>query len=174
MDDENDSKSQDTGSNAAHAEGTKMSHVDDAVANLEAGYGCAQSVFAAFAPQIGLDRETALRIAGPFGGGIGGSGRTCGAVTGAVMAIGYLYGRTDPEDQARKEQNNQRVQALMAALKTRNGSTVCRELLRGYDISDPEDKERARQAGLFESACQKMVQDSAQVLGELLARWERV
>ena len=151
-----------------------MSWVKDAVSNLDAGFGCAQSVFVAYAPQIGLDRETALKISAPFGGGIGGLGRTCGAVTGAVMVIGYLYGRTDPDDQAGKEKNNQLVQELIEALETRNGSTLCRELLHGYNISDPEERECARQEGLFESACQKMVQDSAQILGELLARWERV
>ena len=36
------------------------------------------------------------RIATPFGGGIGGRGEVCGAVTGAVMAIGLKHGREEP------------------------------------------------------------------------------
>ena len=34
-------------------------------------YNCSQSVFSAFAPQLGMDRETALKLASPFGGGVG-------------------------------------------------------------------------------------------------------
>lgn len=146
---------------------------DIAVANMEQGFGCAQSVFAAFAEQIGLDHKMALRIAGPFGGGIGGLERTCGAVTGAVMVIGYLYGRIDPQNAERKRENNARVKDLVEMLETRNGTTVCREILSGYDISDPEQWELAKQEGLFESGCKKMVRDSAELLEELLACWEQ-
>ena len=143
-----------------------------AEANLNDGFGCAQSVFAAFAEDIGMDRETALRIAGPFGGGIGGMGRTCGAVTGALMVIGYLFGRTDPEDAETKLANNARVQELMALVEDREGTTLCREILNGYDISDPEQHELARQEGLFETGCQKTVGDTAEILEALLTRWQ--
>ena len=143
-----------------------------AEANLSAGFGCAQSVFSAFAEDIGMDRETALRIAGPFGGGIGGMGRTCGAVTGALMVIGYLYGRTDPEDAETKLANNARVQELVALVEDRRGTTLCREILNGYDLRDPEQYELARQEGLFETGCQKTVEDTAEILEALLTRWQ--
>lgn len=143
-----------------------------AEANLNNGFGCAQSVFAAFADDIGMDWETALRIAGPFGGGLGGLGRTCGAVTGAMMVIGHLFGRTDPEDLETKLANNARVQELMALVEDREGTTLCREILNGYDLRDPEQYELARQEGLFETGCQKTVRDTAEILEALLTRWQ--
>jgi hypothetical protein len=89
------------------------------------------------------------------------------------MVIGYLYGRTDPQDTEKKQENNTRVRELIETLEARSGSTICRKILNGYDISDPEEWELARQEGLFESGCERMVQDAAALLEELLVRWER-
>ena len=47
-------------------------------------FNCAQAVFSAFARELGLDREMALKTAAAFGGGMAGTGATCGAVTGAL------------------------------------------------------------------------------------------
>ena len=58
------------------------------------GYSCSQSVLAAFAPELGLDADAALRVSAAFGGGMGRTGGTCGAVTGALMALGLKYGAT--------------------------------------------------------------------------------
>jgi hypothetical protein len=53
-----------------------------------AGFNCAQAVFAALAPEFGLDQATAVKIAATLGGGIARTGETCGAVTGALLTIG--------------------------------------------------------------------------------------
>ena len=45
--------------------------VDQAVDNFMQGYGCCQSVVAAFADLYGLDETMAKRIAAGFGGGVG-------------------------------------------------------------------------------------------------------
>ena len=47
-----------------------MSKADLAVDCLKEGFNCSQAVFSAFAPELGLDRETALRVAAAFGGGM--------------------------------------------------------------------------------------------------------
>ena len=44
---------------------------DAAYAWFLKGYNCSQSVVAAFAPQLGLTEETALRLSAGFGAGIG-------------------------------------------------------------------------------------------------------
>ena len=50
----------------------KMSKQGDAAyAWFLQGYNCSQSVVAAFAPQLGLTEETALRLSAGFGAGIG-------------------------------------------------------------------------------------------------------
>ena len=43
------------------------------------GYNCSQSVVAAFAPQLGLSEEMALRMSAGFGAGIGRMREVCGA-----------------------------------------------------------------------------------------------
>ena len=65
-----------------------MSKAEVAVDCFEEGFNCSQAVVSAFAPELGLDRETALRVAAAFGGGMGRTGETCGAVSGALMVIG--------------------------------------------------------------------------------------
>ncbi|MBI4710518.1 MAG: C_GCAxxG_C_C family protein, partial [Nitrospirae bacterium] len=50
-------------------------------------------MFGAYGDKLRFDKETVLKIASPFGGGIGRMGETCGAVTGALMVIGLKYGR---------------------------------------------------------------------------------
>ena len=58
------------------------------------GYNCAQSVFAAFHEEMGLDEETALKLMRlGLGGGVGGLREICGAVTGAAMAINMYSAR---------------------------------------------------------------------------------
>ena len=66
------------------------------------GLGCAQHVFGEFAPQFGIDRQTALRIASLFGSGMF-EGASCGAVVGALMAIGLKYGQGDDPDPEKQE-----------------------------------------------------------------------
>lgn len=65
-----------------------MTKTEIALDRFENGFNCSQSTFSVFAEELDLDLESALRVAGAFGGGIAGTGSTCGIVTGALMAIG--------------------------------------------------------------------------------------
>jgi hypothetical protein len=47
-----------------------MSKVKEAVSCFTEGFLCSQAIFSTYAPEIGLDRETALKISCSFGGGI--------------------------------------------------------------------------------------------------------
>ena len=67
-----------------------------AVDNFMAGYGCCQSVVAAFADLYGMDDVMAKKIAAGFGGGVGRLRMMCGAVSGIVMLVGLDCGQTEP------------------------------------------------------------------------------
>ena len=56
-------------------------------------YNCAQSVLMPFAPDAGLDEETAARLTANFGSGMK-RGSVCGAIAGGLMVLG-LYGADD-------------------------------------------------------------------------------
>ena len=62
--------------------------VHQAVENFMQGYGCCQSVVAAFADLYGLDDEMAKRIGAGFGGGVGRMRMMCGAVSGIMLQGG--------------------------------------------------------------------------------------
>jgi C_GCAxxG_C_C family probable redox protein len=138
-----------------------------AVALFEQGFTCGQAVLAAFAERRGLDREAALRVACAFGGGVARTGSTCGAVNGALMAIGLEHGRTRVEDEAARERTYVAARAFLARFVREHGSDVCRELL-GVDIGTPEGREAARKAGLFASRCPQLVRSAASIASTLV------
>ena len=72
---------------------------------FESGCNCSQAVLLAFAPDCGLERDTALALASSFGGGFGRMRELCGALSGAGMALGLLRGYTGLEDKPAKQQH---------------------------------------------------------------------
>jgi C_GCAxxG_C_C family probable redox protein len=139
-----------------------------ALAQFDKGFACSQAVFSAYAEELGLDQETALKIAGTFGGGMGRKAETCGAVTGALMALGLKYGATDAADKEAKEKAYALAREFVDRFEARHGSSVCRELL-GWDISTPAGHEAAKYRRLFSTLCPKYVADAAEIVEVLLA-----
>ncbi len=144
-----------------------MSRVEEAVACFKEGFICSQAVLSAYSVQLGLDRDTALKIADGFGGGMGRLGEICGAVTGAFMVIGLKHGRIAVEDAQAHEKTYSLVNKFVRRFKSRNRSVVCRELL-SCDISSPEGLQSARQQNLFTTICPGYVRDAAEILEEIL------
>lgn len=142
---------------------------DEAASRFQQGYNCSQSVFSALAPGLGLEEGTALRIAAPFGGGMGRMGEVCGAVSGALMAIGLKYGATSAEDKAAKERAYTLAAQFGALFQERHGSLLCRTLL-GADLSTPEGQQSANEQGSFRTICPRLVHDAAEIAAELLAK----
>ncbi len=130
------------------------------------GYSCTQAVLSVCASRYGLDEDTAVRIAAGFGGGIGRSGRTCGAATGAIMVLGLMRGSAVAQDRAAKDEVYRLAQALLKRFEDRCGSSQCRELL-GCDISGPEGYAQAREQDLFATRCPAYLKTVVQILEEL-------
>ena len=128
---------------------------------------CSQAVLSTYCQKFGLDQETALKIAGAFGGGMCHMGKTCGAVTGAFMVIGLKYGMTKVEDELAKEKTCDLVREFVKRFEVRNGSIMCKELL-ACDISTPEGMKMAEDKKLFETLCPKLVQDTAEIIEQIL------
>ena len=49
--------------------------VKEALECFESGFNCSQSIFSTYAPLFDVDRDTALKIAASFGGGIASMGQ---------------------------------------------------------------------------------------------------
>jgi C_GCAxxG_C_C family probable redox protein len=144
-----------------------MNKAETVVACFKEGFACSQAILVAYAQAFGMDRETALRVAGGFGGGMGGMGEACGAVTGAFMVLGLKYGRTDSADKAAKAKTYAAVQKFANRFKARHGSILCRDLI-GCDLSTPAGVQAAREKNLFATVCVDMVRSAAEILEEIL------
>jgi len=140
-----------------------------AASRFSEGFNCAQAVFSAYAEQLGMERNAALKVSAGFGGGMGSLAGTCGVVSGAVMAIGLKYGATEGQDRETKLKTYALVREFAAEFKARRGAITCRELL-GYDISTPEGKKAVEEQGLAGKICPGLVQDAAEIVAEILAR----
>ncbi len=65
---------------------------------LEKGYNSSLSVFVPFAQNIFPDGKLAFQLMSPFGGGVSSTSNLCGAVTGAIAAIGLNFGHSNNDD----------------------------------------------------------------------------
>jgi len=105
------------------------------------------------------------KITSAFGGGIGGKGSLCGALTGGVIAIGQRYGTNKPI-------LDEREKAYSLALKfydrfqKEHGSVFCRDLI-GYDLTDPKELKNAWDSNVFMSKCLHFVEKAVEILMEL-------
>lgn len=108
---------------------TNEQRVQRAVELFMSGYGCCQSVVAAFADLYGLTDQQAKLVAAGFGGGVGRMRMMCGAVSGLVILAGLSDGQTEGDDREGKAHCYKVVQELLERSKTENGSLVCAELL---------------------------------------------
>ena len=119
----------------------------EAAALFGSGFNCAQSVLVVFCEGYGLSQETGLKVASGFGGGVR-RGEICGAVTGAVLAIGLKHGQCKAEDKETKADCNQRAEDFLKEFEKRNGSVICRDIL-GCDLSTQEGSRRMKKGCLI-------------------------
>lgn len=134
------------------------------------GYNCSQSVFLTFAPILGIDQDTAARLASSFGGGMGRLREVCGAVSAMFLIAGLYNGYTSPTDYEGKTLHYKRIQELANEFKALHHSIICRELLKlpsGADSPVPEK----RDVSYYQSRpCEKFIGDAAYLISEYIAR----
>lgn len=146
-------------------------HGETARRLFEEGYNCAQSVFAAFCDETGMDRASALKLSSSFGGGMGRLREVCGAVTGMFMVAGLLYGYDETADDDLKAAHYRLIQELALAFREKNGSFICRELLglQEEGVSAPVPEKRT-QAYYQARPCSELVACAADMLDELASK----
>ena len=145
--------------------------VNRAVDNFMAGYGCCQSVVAAFSDLYGLDEEMAKRIGAGFGGGVGRLRMMCGAVSGIVILVGLDCGQTEGSDREGKSACYKVVQDLLEQSKQENGSIICAEILglKGYTKAHDSYVASARTAEYYKSRpCAAKVESAARIFANYL------
>ncbi len=132
------------------------------------GYNCAQSVFLAFAGDLGLEQAAAARMASSFGAGMGRLREVCGAVTAMFLIAGIALGYDDPADDEAKAGHYRRIQELAAQFRARHGTLLCRELL-GLPAGPDDPTPSARTPQYYASRpCADCIADAAAIIARRL------
>lgn len=84
-----------------------MDNVKEIAANyFKSGNNCVETVLKTCNDVLELQlSEETFRMASILGGGIGGSGCACGALTGASLVLGGFVGRSNPQEKTKQEMN---------------------------------------------------------------------
>lgn len=138
------------------------------------GFHCSQAVLNACA---GLFREepppTELTAAmAAFSGGMFGSGQTCGALSGALAAIGFSLGKTSPKGENHKQMNRigQEMVKEFAQLTSEHGGMSCTNIAR-IDWQDSEAVRRFRtDPNSTRRHCVHVVKETAGCLHDLVRK----
>ncbi len=122
---------------------------------LDAGYHCSEAMLVGIASLLTPLHPQAIKASTGFAGGIGSSKKQlCGALTGGVMVIGCLYGRTEPK--ANDEKCQQLCTEFQKRFQDEFGCVQCAELKANW-IGKP-GQER----------CVQLVEKAASLLLEIL------
>jgi len=137
-----------------------------ALYHFRTGHNCAQSVLMAFEKLTGENGAFAHQLASGFGGGMGRLQLTCGAVTGAVMAIGLHNSISIADEATRKQTTNSMIQRFCQRFEENHGNLSCSGLL-GHDLNTDNGRAEIARRGLTEKICAPCVSDAVSILIDL-------
>jgi len=145
-----------------------MTRKEKAMQSFLEGYNCSQSIILAFEDMLTVDKEIALQIASPFGGGMGRLREVCGSVSGMFMVLGYLHGYHEPENFTGKKKLYEHVQELANRYEKANGSIICRELL-GLKVQRESATPEERTEEYYKKRpCAQKIGSAAEILEQYL------
>ena len=115
--------------------------------------------------EIETGKDVIPQIANAFAGGIGNTGSVCGAVVGAVMAIGLKQKRGETMEEMLG--NLAVAREFRCRFEAEMGDIGCRELT-GLDLSTEEGLKQAMGSDIVERVCFSAVATSYRLVVELL------
>ncbi|MFA6223637.1 MAG: C-GCAxxG-C-C family protein [Desulfomonilaceae bacterium] len=131
---------------------------------FDSGFYCAESVLQAVAEHAATHSPLIPKISTGFCGGISRSKGMCGAVTGGVMALGMIFGRTSadmpPDDTYLK------VRELLTTFENQYGSSNCFDLT-GCDFNEAMGRERWKESGMA-NKCREFTGAAARMVVEII------
>jgi C_GCAxxG_C_C family probable redox protein len=140
-----------------------------AIQAFRTGYNCAQSVLAAYAEKSNIDQKMAMDISAGFGGGMAQMQETCGAVTGAYMAIGLFSGEKSKDNFNIKKNSIALMQQFTEQFKAKHGTISCKALI-NCDLNTEEGKQHLKEHNLYEKVCEKCIADAVEIIDQLFGK----
>lgn len=132
---------------------------------------CCQGTLLALQEEFKLGDSSILKAATAFPG-IALRGETCGAVVGAIMALGLVFGRDDITDMDGLVRAMQKARLFCRRFEEIFGSTMCRDVQklimgRTYDIAKAKGlKEYEKDRGTHK--CSQVAAYAARIAGEII------
>ncbi len=104
---------------------------------------------------FGAGESCLPRVATCFGAGLGRRGEICGALAGALIAVGLRHGRREGEGDEAKERSYERAAYVVGAFRERFGTILCRELI-DLDLSEPEGRETYQRKNIRDKVLRRL------------------
>jgi len=143
--------------------------------------GCAQCALAAVQDALGIRNDIVYKSASGLAGGAGECiDGNCGGVSGGIIAMSMLFGRTREEEATVQGRKDKYVSFRMGAalhdkFMEKYGTVICGDIHkkiygRAFDLRDDEQKQMFRDAGAHEreDGCCAVVGDGARWATELI------
>jgi C_GCAxxG_C_C family probable redox protein len=118
------------------------------------GFNCAESVFFGVCQILGI--EVPVSCVTGFGGGVARTGSVCGALLGAIAAVGVYVGRTDPADEKAKVKCYSLGQEVVQGFMDEMDTTICKEII-GFTLGAEGGTRQYAQARLKETKCKQAI-----------------
>jgi C_GCAxxG_C_C family probable redox protein len=141
--------------------------IRSALIKMRDGSNCAQAVLSTYLPLLGISEPFAHKMGAGLGAGVGRKQHICGALNAGAMVISAHVGNELREDAARKNMAMDSVRDLVNMFEEQFGSAQCIEVI-GMDISTPQGRQAALDAGKFRDICTQCVKRVCIRLEELL------
>jgi len=138
---------------------------EKALTNFRSGFNCAQSVLIAFQEDNGPDTESIMALAAGFGGGMGRLQQTCGALTGAFMAIGQHCKKHYDTNELIKSNSRVLIQNVHKKFVNIHKASDCKSLL-NLDLNTEEGQKKMKDKNLSEKVCEQCVMNAVALLEE--------
>jgi C_GCAxxG_C_C family probable redox protein len=133
-------------------------------------------VLASLQEKLHIGNEASFMAGTSLAGGVARYGETCGALTGALMAVGMVGGRRRIEDFDAYQACMELAYEVRAKFLERVGHTLCAEihkilLGRTYRLYDEQDRERFHEDGGHErTGCPGVCGKAARIAAEIILR----
>jgi C_GCAxxG_C_C family probable redox protein len=144
---------------------------EKALEYFKGSYNCAQAVLRTVLEEKGIFFKEAPAVANAFGGGIIGRGEVCGAVSGAIMAIGVLSSSNGSDIIEQKKIAREKSEEFYERFEVIFGHSSCNGLI-GIDPNDPDAKQKASEAGIYRENCPKFVAQATSIVLSLFSNKE--
>ena len=132
-------------------------------------YYCAESVLLAVSEKLGIQSDLIPKIATGFCSGMARTCGLCGAVSGAIMSLGLVFGRNSAEESV--EDNYTAVQTLITEFEKIYGSVNCRDLI-GCDLGTDEGQDKFKTKNLAVQ-CGEFVMEATRITVMLIDKQHR-